>query len=413
MDPMQTTEVTPKSGLRALPRNVWATGFTSFFMDVSSDMVNNILPLFLANVLGVPAGVIGMIEGVAEATASLLKMFSGWFSDKLGARKWLAVSGYAVSAISKPVFLVANSWGWVAGTRWADRVGKGIRTAPRDALIADSTPRELHGLAFGLNRALDNAGAMIGILVAAAIIYFNQRGGLELTRSTFNSVVWISLVPALLAVLSLAFGTKDVPVTTQRDAPKIGLHGLGGRFLAFLAIVGLFTLGNSSDGFLVLRAQNLGLSVTGILLALALFNLMGAVVAGPAGALSDRVGRRKLILAGWVVYALIYLGFGLANAAWQIWVLYGLYGVYHGLAFGNATALVADLVPQEARGTAYGTYHAAIGLLAFPSSLMAGLLWQWMGPAAPFYAGGILALLAAVALAFFLPLAGQLGEAKA
>jgi len=405
----QIATATPTTSIKKLPRNVWAVSFTSFFMDISSDMVLNILPLFLANVLGVKTGTIGMIEGVAEATASLLKMFSGWLSDKLGARKWLAVAGYTLSAISKPFFYFAGSWGLIAGVRWADRVGKGIRTAPRDALVADSTPKEIHGLAFGFNRAMDKAGAFLGLLVAALVVWLAQKTTVDLTRSTFQTIVLISMIPALLAVLTLVFGAKDVPVSSQRTAPKFSLKRMGKPFNIFLVIVSIFTLGNSSDGFLVLRAQNLGVSVVGILVMLAVFNLVISLVATPAGSLSDRVGRRKLITGGWLVYALIYFGFALANSTWQVWFLYLSYGLYFGLAYGTSNAMVADLVPENMRGTAYGTYHAVIGLLAFPASLIAGILWQgvgrWagFGPSAPFLFGGALALIAALLMIFWMP----------
>ena len=404
-----TVDSTQRVSIRKLPRNVWAVGFTSFFMDISSEMVINILPLFLANVLGVQTSIIGLIEGIAEATASILKMFSGWLSDKLGGRKWLAVTGYALSALSKPFFYIAGTWGLVAGVRWADRVGKGIRTAPRDALVADSTPKEMRGLAFGFNRAMDKGGAMLGLLIAALVVWLAQKTTLDLTRSTFQTIVLISLVPAFLAVLSLAIGTQDVAVSGQRAAPKFSLRSMGKPFNIFLVIVSIFTLGNSSDGFLVLRAQNLGISVTGILVMLAVYNLVVTLVATPAGSLSDRVGRRRLIIGGWLVYAVIYLGFALAQSAWQVWLLYVAYGLYFGMAFGTANALVADLVPENLRGTAYGTYNAVIGLLAFPSSLIAGLLWQgvgsWhgLGPSAPFLFGGTLALIAALLMAFWMP----------
>lgn len=405
----QIATATPTTSIKKLPRNVWAVSFTSFFMDISSDMVLNILPLFLANVLGVKTGTIGMIEGVAEATASLLKMFSGWLSDKLGARKWLAVAGYTLSAISKPFFYFAGSWGLIAGVRWADRVGKGIRTAPRDALVADSTPKEIHGLAFGFNRAMDKAGAFLGLLVAALVVWLAQKTTVDLTRSTFQTIVLISMIPALLAVLTLVFGAKDVPVSNQRTAPKFSLKGMGKPFNIFLVIVSIFTLGNSSDGFLVLRAQNLGVSVVGILVMLAVFNLVISLVATPAGSLSDRIGRRKLITGGWLVYAAIYFGFALANTTWQVWFLYLSYGLYFGLAYGTSNAMVADLVPENMRGTAYGTYHAVIGLLAFPASLIAGILWQgvgsWtgFGPSAPFLFGGALAMIAALLMIFWMP----------
>jgi MFS family permease len=395
--------------IRQLPRNVWAVGFTSFFMDVSSEMVLNILPLFLANVLGVQTSIIGLIEGVAEATASILKLFSGWLSDKMGGRKWLAVAGYGISALSKPFFYFANSWELIAGVRWADRIGKGIRTAPRDALVADSVTKETRGLAFGFHRAMDTAGAMMGLLVAAIVVWLAQANNLDLSKSTYQTVVLISLAPALLAVLSLVIGAKDVVVTSQRAAPKFSLRSMGKPFAIFLVIVSIFTLGNSSDAFLILRAQNLGISVTGILIMLVVFNLVYALVSTPAGALSDRVDRRRMIIGGWLVYAAIYLGFALAGEGWQVWLLYVVYGLYYGMAFGTANAMVADLVPANLRGTAYGTYNATIGLLAFPASLIAGLLWQgagsWsgFGPSAPFLFGGTLALIAALLMAVWMP----------
>lgn len=410
---MEKENLEIKGAIKKLPRNVWAVGFTSFFMDISSEMVINILPLFLANVLGVQTSIIGLIEGVAEATASILKLFSGWLSDKLKSRKWLAVVGYALSAISKPFFYLASSWELIAGVRWADRIGKGIRTAPRDALVADSTTKETRGLAFGFNRAMDKAGAMIGLLIAALVVWLTQANTLDLTKSTFQMIVLISLVPAVLAVFTLAFGTKDVDVAGQREAPKFSLKKMGKPFNIFLVIVSIFTLGNSSDSFLVLRSQNLGVSVIGIMVMLAVYNLIISLIATPAGSLSDRIGRRKLIIGGWLLYAAVYLGFALANNAWQVWLLYIVYGLYFGMAFGTANAMVADLVPENLRGTAYGTYHAVIGLLAFPSSLIAGILWQgvgnWggFGPSAPFFFGGALALLAALLMVFWMPKPGE------
>lgn len=406
------------SAVKKLPRNIWAVGFTSLFMDISSEMVLNILPLFLSNVLGVQTSIIGLIDGIAEATASILKMFSGWLSDRLGGRKWLAVAGYGLSALVKPFFYIANSWSLVAGVRWADRVGKGIRTAPRDALVADSVTPEQRGLAFGFHRTMDTAGALIGILIAALVVWLTQKSSLELARSTFQLIVLVSLVPAVLAVLSLIIGARDVSVKGQRAAPKLSLHTLGKPFSIFLVIVSLFTLGNSADAFLVLRAQNLGVSVLGILIMLAAFNLIYTLVSTPAGSLSDRIGRRRLIIGGWLVYAVIYFGFALARSSWQVWVLYALYGVYYGLAYGSANALVADLVPENLRGTAYGTYNAVIGLLAFPASFIAGILWQgiggWtgFGPSAPFLFGGSLALLAALLMLFWMPKTNPGGQTQ-
>jgi MFS family permease len=397
------------SKIRELPRNVWAVSLTSFFMDISSEMVINILPLFMFNVLGIRTNLIGIIEGVAEATASILKVFSGWLSDKLKGRKWIAVAGYAISAVSKPFFYIANSWGMVAGIRWADRVGKGVRTAPRDALVADSIQPEQRGMAFGFHRAADTGGAVIGLLIAALAVWLAQSTSIELGENTFRTVVLISLVPAVLAVLSLAIGSRDIRKRQDASAPKITFKGLGKPFLIFLLIVGLFDLGNSSDAFLVLRAQERGLSVLGILVMLGVFNLVYALVSTPAGALSDRIGRRKLIIGGWVVYGLIYLGFALAGRPWHIWVLYIVYGLYYGLAFGTAKAMVADLVAPELSGTAYGTYNAVLGIIDFPASLIAGLLWQgagsWegFGPSAPFLFGSILAFLAAILMFFWQP----------
>ena len=404
-----------KAGLRMLPRNVWAVSLTSFFMDISSEMVINILPLFLSNVLGVKTNVIGLIEGIAEATASLLKVFSGWLSDKLRARKWLAVTGYGLSALVKPLFYVANSWLVVASVRWADRVGKGIRTAPRDALVADSIDERHRGLAFGLHRAADTGGAMLGLIIALVVVWMAQRSNMVLGRATFQTIVLISLIPAFLAVLSLAIGARDVPVTGAREAPAVSFRGLGRRFAIFMIIVGIFDLGNSSDAFLVLRASERGLNVVQVLGMLITFTLVYTLLSTPAGSLSDRIGRRKLIIGGWLIYALIYFGLAVARTGWHVWVLYAVYGAYYGLAYGTTKAMVADIVPAELRGTAYGTYNAVLGILDFPASLIAGLLWSGMpswgwngfGPSAPFFFGGMLALIAAVLMALWSPRPGE------
>ena len=260
--------------LRSMPRNVWAVSLTSFLMDISSEMVINILPLFLSNVLGVKTNIIGIIEGVAETTSSLLKMFSGWFSDRIGGRKWLAVLGYGISAISKPLFYFANSWGWVAGARWSDRVGKGIRTAPRDALVADSIQEEQRGLAFGFHRAADTAGAMLGLLIALMVTWLVQREAVLLSEKTFRTLVIISIVPAALAVLALVIGVKETAKTKQHQLPKFAFKSLGKPFMIFMIIVAIFDLGNSSDAFLVLRAQERGLGILGILGMLISFNFI-------------------------------------------------------------------------------------------------------------------------------------------
>jgi len=279
--------------LKGLPANVWAVSLTSFFMDISSEMVLNVLPLYLTTVLGTPKSIIGLIEGIAEATSSVLKVFSGWLSDRLHTRKWLAVLGYGISALSKPFFYFASTWGAVLGARWSDRVGKGIRTAPRDALVADSVPPSKRGLAFGLHRASDTGGAMLGLIIALIVILVARTPNGEITRHTFQVLVLISVVPAALAVLSLAIGAREVMRPTATEQAKVTFKGLGKPFLAFMVIVGIFDVGNSSDAFLVLRAQERGLDTAGILGMLITFNFVYAVLSTPAGALSDRVGAAK------------------------------------------------------------------------------------------------------------------------
>ncbi len=396
----RSQEETTRPGWRELPRNVWVMAATSFLTDVSSDMLFSLLPLFLANVLGVRTNLIGLIEGVAESTASLLRIFSGWLSDRLRARKWPAVAGYALSTVAKPFLYLVTSWGGVLVVRFVDRVGKGIRNAPRDALIADSIDEHQRGLAFGLHRAGDTAGAATGVFIALLIVLATQSGALDLTRGTFHVVVLASIIPAALAVIVLALGARDVPVKEQREPPRLTLRGFDRRYHLFLLAVVVFTLGNSADAFLILRAQERGLSVAGVMGMVLAFNAIYALVSGPAGALSDRIGRRRLIVGGWLVYGLLYLGFAAVRETWQMIALYALYGVYYGAAEGNARALVADLVAAEQRGTAYGAYNAAVGVMAFPASVIAGILWSgvgsWggFGPGAPFLFGAVLALLA-------------------
>ncbi len=389
-----------KTGWRSLPRNVWVLTVTSFLTDVSSEMLTNLIPLFLANVLGVKTSVIGLIDGIAETTASLLKLYSGALSDKLGQRKWLTVAGYGLSTVAKPFLYFATTWGWVLGVRFADRIGKGIRTSPRDALLAGSIDEKQRGLAFGLHRAGDTAGAFTGLAIAALVIYFSQSAANQLTRVTFQTIVLISFIPALLAVLVLAFFAREVSGKARAAAPTFSLSGLDQRFKLFLVAAVLFTLGNSSDSFIILRGQERGLSVLQVLGMLLTFNAVYTLLAGPFGALSDKIGRRKLIITGWLAYGLIYIGFAFSQTGAHVWILFGLYGIYYALTEGAAKAFVADLVPDERRGTAYGLYNAAMALTAFPASLIAGILWQgvgeWggFGPSAPFLFGAVLSLAA-------------------
>ncbi len=404
-----TDATLPAAKTRVSPNVIWLA-LVSFFTDISSEMTLTTLPLFLTDVLGVRTAIVGLIEGLAETTASIMKIFSGYISDRIGKRKWLTFAGYGLSAVSKPFLYFAASWEAVLGIRFADRLGKGIRTAPRDALIADSAGEANRGASFGLHRAGDTAGAFVGLALAAGIIYASQRFGLAMTRQTYQTLVLIGIIPAFIALLILGLFVREV-VAGPREGERVRLtlRGFSPRFKAFLVIIILFTLGNSSDAFLLLRARNVGLSVFQISLMLVAFNLIYALISAPAGALSDRVGRRRLIVAGWLVYGLIYLGFGLARAGWHVWALYAAYGIYYGAVEGTAKALVADIVPADKRGTAYGVYNAAVGLSAFPASFIAGVLWQgvggWQGfgPSAPFYFGAALALLAVVLLVLWMP----------
>ena len=388
---------------KRIPHNVWILSITSFLTDISSEMLFNLLPLFLVNVLGVRTSVVGLIEGLAETTASLIKLGSGALSDYLENRKTLTVIGYGLSALAKPLLFFANTWGWVLGVRFTDRVGKGIRSSPRDALLADSTPEDRRGLAFGLHRAADTAGAFTGLVIAALVVWASQASAAELSRNTFQKVTLASIIPAFLGVIVLALGAREVVTSrTSGESRRLKFSGLDRKFWAFLVVVVIFSLGNSADAFIILRAQERGLNVLQVLGMLLTFNAVYTIIASPAGALSDRIGRRAVLIAGWLVYGLIYLGFAAANTGAQIWLFYGVYGLYYALTEGASRAFVADLVPQEQRGTAYGLFHTGVGLAALPASLIAGILWQGLGgwsgfgPAAPFFFGAVLSLLAVI-----------------
>ncbi|MGB2884387.1 MAG: MFS transporter [Dehalococcoidia bacterium] len=388
-------------------RNIFFLGVVSFLTDVSSEMIFTLLPLFLLNVLRIGTPVIGLIEGIAEGTASLLKVLSGWLSDRLGRRKGLAVFGYSLSTLVKPFLYFATTWGAAAGVRFVDRVGKGIRTSPRDALVADSAPPEEMGKSFGFHRGMDTLGAVLGLSVAALVVYVVQQGGLELTRDAFQTIVLVGIVPAVLAVLVLLFFVRERGKGAGSESPTASFggppaeavnarKGFDLRFKLFLVVVVVFTLGNSSDAFLILRAQDLGFSVPQVLLLFVAFNLVYALVSLPAGLVSDRLGRKGVIVVGWSIYALAYLGLAVTSAAWQVWLLFALYGLYYGVAEGVSRAFVADLVSAERRGTAYGLYHTAVGLSLLPASLIAGWLWHLIGPEAPFFFGAVMAGVAAL-----------------
>jgi MFS family permease len=395
-----------RKDLRRLPRNVWVMSATSLLNDISSEMLLNLIPFFLANILGVRTSVIGLIDGIAETTASLMKVFFGALSDRYGKRKPFAVAGYALSAFTKPLLYFANAWGLVLGVRVADRIGKGIRTAPRDALIADSVDQTQRGISFGLHRAADTLGAFLGLGIAAVIIWRTQANAQLLTQSTFQAIVLVSIVPGILAVLVLALGAVEIAGKGKgADRTRLSFREVDARFKYFLLTVVLFTLGNSTDAFILLRGQERGLTILQVMGMALTFNAVYTIFAGPFGALSDRIGRRKLILGGWIAYGVVYLGLAFAQTGWQVWTLFAFYGLYYAATEGAARALVADLVPQENRGTAYGLFNSAVGIAALPASLIAGLLWQGLGtwtgfgPSAPFIFGAAMALLAGVLFA--------------
>lgn len=387
----------PPTPRTKLPPNVLWLGITSMLNDISSEIVTRALPLFLAGTLGVSKGLIGLIEGIAATAASLLQVVSGWYSDRWGSRKVIAGSGYAASALARPLLLFATGWVLPFITKIFDRAGKGVRTSPRDALIADSVSAEDRGRAFGYNRALDPAGAVIGSLIGAWLLY--SWGAPAISRISFDewrTLILIATIPGAIAALIVFIVIKEAK-RERKDPPPFShiLHvGRDPRFRRLTLVVVFFTLGLSSDAFLLLRAQSLGISLAQIFLIVALFNLVTTLSAYPAGILSDKLSRRALIRAGWIAYAIIYFGFAFASEQWHIWVLYIVYGIYYGLTEGVEKAFVADLVLPEERGAAYGIYNGAVGIAALPASLVAGLLWQYVSPAAPFIFGGAVALIA-------------------
>ena len=389
---------TGRKKIWGLDSNVFFLGVVSFLTDISSEIIFTIVPLLLFNVLGATTLTIGAIGGVSESADAIFRIISGWFSDKAKKRKPLTLLGYGISTIAKPFMLLAASSGSVLAVRFGDRVGKGIRTSPRDALLAESMEAGERGKGFGMHRAMDTFGAVLGLAIAAIVIYLVQGGELELGLGTYHRLVLVGMVPAVLAVLVLLFLVHEVKSSKVGSRQGVSFKalsdGFSRRFKIFLVIMAVFTLGNSSDFFVILRAQNLGSPVINVVLMLVLFNVTYAAVSLPAGRLSDRLGRRRVMIIGWFVYAAVYIGFASASSLWQVWLLFGCYGIYYGVTEGVARAFVADLVPEGKRGTAYGLYHGVVGLTLLPASLIAGWLWDAFSPAAPFYFGAGFAFLA-------------------
>ncbi len=389
---------TKSAGWRTgLTRNVVILGFVSLLNDGASEMIYPLLPVFLTSVLGAGPAALGVIEGIAESTASLLKLYSGYLSDRVKKRKGWIVAGYSLSNVIRPLIAFSTSWFHVLALRFSDRVGKGLRTSPRDAIIADSTPAEFRGKAYGFHRAMDHSGAIIGPLAATALLL--------VYHDNLKTIFLLSAIPGALAIGMLLFGLKEKPADVPKSAGpssvfdfRSSLREMPSGFQKFLFIVLVFTLGNSTDAFLLLRAQQLGVPITLLPMIWVVLHIVKMISSVPGGIISDRVGRKKVIVAGYVVYALAYAGFGAATALWHAWALFAFYGIFFGLTEGVEKALVADFAPAHLRGSAFGLYHLVVGAGALPASLLFGFVWQRYGSAAAFGMGAGLALLASIML---------------
>ena len=383
--------------LRQIPAGIWTLGFVSLLMDVSSEMIHGLLPVYLVSAMGASALTVGAIEGVAESTALITRIFSGALSDWLGKRKLLAALGYGLAAATKPIFPLANSVGWVVAARFVDRIGKGIRGAPRDALIADIAPEALRGASFGLRQALDTVGAFLGPALAVLLMLASH--------DDFRLVFWWAVAPAIASTALIAFAVREPRVTRPPGETRFPLRPselarLGRRFWIVAAVATVFTLARFSEAFLILKARNDGLGEAYAPLVLVVMNLVYALSAYPAGVLSDRLGRRGVFLAG--IALLIAADLALAGAGSLIWVAAGLvlWGLHMGFTQGLLAALVADTAPADLRGTGFGALNLVTGLATLAASLIAGELWDRIGPQATFAAGAALALMALVGVAF-------------
>ena len=375
--------------------NIIILGITSLLTDISSEMIYPILPIYLVTQLGVGPAILGLIEGIAESLSSLLKVFSGYFSDKIKSRKPFAIFGYASSTVGKFFLYISVNWWFVLAGRVIDRFGKGIRNAPRDALIADSAMDKKRGAAFGLHRAMDTLGATIGVFWAYILI--------TKYKGTFKNIFLFSLIPAFLGVLFL-FLVKEKKSQIQSSAEKIQFkwQTLDKRLRLFLIFTLIFTLGNSSNQFLLLRAKSLGSPLAQVILFYLVYNIIYGLVAYPASRLSDKIGRKKLLVLGYLFYGLVYLGFAMNKSINNFWFLFGVYGLYIGFTEGVEKALVADIAPAGLRATAIGLHATLVGIGLLPASLLAGMLWKFLGPAWAFYFGGFMGILASIGLWFIL-----------
>ena len=387
---------------RGLPRNVFAISLVSLLNDASSEIIYPLLPVFLSLTLGASPAIVGLIEGAAESVSSLLKLLAGHFSDRRRKRKGFVVFGYTLSSLTRPLLAFAGSWQQVLVLRLADRTGKGVRTSPRDAMIADTVRVEERGLAFGFHRAMDHTGAVIGPLIGYFVLFYLAAGATP-SAGTFTRVFLVASIPALASVFVVALMVRETAHSSPgvTAAASLSLQGFDQNFKRFLLILALFTLSNSSDFFLILRAQTAGVSPQNTLLLWSAFHVVKVASSIFGGDLSDRLGRRRLIVSGWILYAAVYAGFAFVSAEISAWILFMIYGIYFGLSEGAEKALVADLVAPEKRGTAYGLYNLAFGVTVLPASLLMGALWSWRGPQTAFLVSAILGSTAAVLLLLF------------
>ena len=380
--------------LKNLPRTIIALGFVSLFTDISSEMIYPLLPLFLSTVLGAGAMALGVIEGVAESTAALLKVASGIWTDRVGRRKPLIVAGYGLAGLVRPLIGLATAWPFVLAMRFADRVGKGLRTSPRDALIADVARPDQRGEAYGFHRSMDHAGAVCGPLIAAGLL---AMGGV-----TLRHVFLLSAIPAAIVIVILIAAVKEQTSLEKKKSEPLPILGhwgdLGRDFKVLMLALLVFTLGNSTDAFLLLRLSDKGIPASWVAVLWSLHHVVKMISTYLGGRFSDRFGRRRLVLSGWVVYAVIYFAFALVDHTASLIAVFLLYGIYFGLTEPSEKAWIADLVPEHVRGTAYGYYNGAIGLGALPASLIFGVLWHTWGAHVAFMAGAILAALASLLL---------------